>query len=366
MEDLIANTKFSSEINEKKEKTVKIRDEFANNHYGSLFLPVWLMFDENGEKRKFSYAMDIKSNLDFKNVILDKDKIEEIKKSLIDENKRSSEFVVTITDENKTNVISSSTIIDNYDKIDLMYLTRRMTEVIENPFMAMRKCKEWLDLLLTEIDIDLVNKNFTFLVVELLKFAEVKKHELEEEVFHRLLEDNKLCLGVSQDRNGFMVPKEDTIIDSEYRNKYNYFLFDDIDMENMNDLEKKVAKELDNKDKILWWFRNKVNKNWYSIQGWNKNRIYPDFVAAKKDDDGNVKIVYILESKGEHLTGNADTIYKNKIFQLFTKLNQEKKIKDYTESVLNDKDSMYKLNNEFEAYLIEQGKEEPLINTLFG
>jgi len=56
-----------------------------------------------------------------------------------------------------------------------------------------------------------------------------------------------------------------------------------------------------------------VAKKEYALQGWQRNKIYPDFIACVKDDR-----VLVLETKGLQLKGNDDTEYKQKLFDLLT------------------------------------------------
>ena len=101
-------------------------------------------------------------------------------------------------------------------------------------------------------------------------------------------------------------------------------LFEDIYSEEFkfNDPEKKVAWYLDEDSAIKWWHRIIEKQDWY-LQGWQKNKIYPDFlVCVKSSKNGNASFS-ILETKGPHLMGNPDTEYKKKIFDLFTEYSQK-------------------------------------------
>jgi type III restriction enzyme len=105
-------------------------------------------------------------------------------------------------------------------------------------------------------------------------------------------------------------------------------LFDQVPEENINELEKSVAVYLDNQEKLLWWYRN-MSKQDYHIQGWKKNKIYPDFIASdintvNEKDYGNV---YVLETKGLHLK-NEDTAYKQNVFDLCNELGTKKAWKE--------------------------------------
>jgi type III restriction enzyme len=129
----------------------------------------------------------------------------------------------------------------------------------------------------------------------------------------------------------------------------------------MNTLERKVGDTLDKQEKILWWFRNKVGKSWYSIQGWQQYRIRPDFIAAKKNDSGKLELIYVIESKGEHLAGNADTLYKQKVMNLMTSQTKNENVKYQQSEMFKG----MKVGEKSEFYIVEQGQEEEEIKKLF-
>jgi type III restriction enzyme len=59
----------------------------------------------------------------------------------------------------------------------------------------------------------------------------------------------------------------------------------------------------------------------YSIQGWNRHRIYPDFIFTSKgrESKSDYDRVYVVETKGIHLSGNPKTDYIKKVFDICTK-----------------------------------------------
>ena len=176
------------------------------------------------------------------------------------------------------------------------------------------------------------------------------------------MKSQNLVLAVSDDDTvGFKVPKEDIITVSPIPSTYKYYLFDDVEVTAMNTLERKVGDLLDKQEKILWWFRNKVNRKWYSIQGWQQNKIRHDFVAAKKTAENHLELVYIIESKGEHLLGNIYTTYKKKVLDVMTEQKQLKNIKAYQTQIPFEE---FVVNDKVECYLIEQGKEEEKIKEI--
>ena len=198
--------------------------------------------------------------------------------------------------------------------------------------------------------------------MKLKKEVKEEKTKQEEEIILHELKAKNLVLAVSDEESiGFKVPKEDIIIVSPIPSTYKYYLFDDVEVTAMNTLERKVGDILDKQEKILWWFRNKVNRKWYSIQGWQQNKIRPDFVAAKKTAENHLELVYIIESKGEHLLGNIDTTYKKKVLDVMTEQKQLKNIKAYQTQIPFEE---YVINDKVECCLIEQGKEEEKLKEL--
>jgi len=86
----------------------------------------------------------------------------------------------------------------------------------------------------------------------------------------------------------------------------------------MNKEESNLAWQIDGLNNVLWWFRNPENIGFY-VQGWLKNKFYPDFIVKTKK--GNY---FVLEYKGKHLKGSEDTKYKEAIGKKWEKLSGRK------------------------------------------
>lgn len=87
-------------------------------------------------------------------------------------------------------------------------------------------------------------------------------------------------------------------------------------------LERDVACYLDSQAALVWWHRN-VAKSQYGLQGWKRNKVYPDFVFARLGHAGNSGGVngaqlVVLETKGLHLAGANDTLYKQALLARLT------------------------------------------------
>jgi len=341
----------NTEVNPKKK--VKIKDEFKKYEY-AFYLPIWVMVDaEKDSYRKFNYAIDIKQHISFENLSLSDDLITQIINSLGEQSNEQQTFSITIDESSSITPVAETISNSYYAKINTSYLSRRLGEYIENAFLARKKANEWIEVLKDKIGEDDLAKYFSFIAAQLVKYTEEHKQVEEERLFAKYLENDKIKLAVIDDKSiGFRFPDTDTITVSRFPSNYNYNLYEDIDFDTLNGLEKDVIG-------ILFWFRNRVANGWYAIQGWRENKIRPDFVVAKKKDEDKVEIVYLMESKGEHLLGNNDTTYKNSVFEKMTEQHKNGKMVAYqTELPLGV------LNEDVEAYLIVGGKEEQQIREL--
>lgn len=100
-------------------------------------------------------------------------------------------------------------------------------------------------------------------------------------------------------------------------------LFDVVPAE-LNEYEKAVALVLDKHPQVLWWYRNLVGEEHFSIQGFRKSPVYPDFVVqTSANGDKPSGRVLVIESKGKQLKGSEDTSYKRHLSRLFEECGQE-------------------------------------------
>ena len=63
---------------------------------------------------------------------------------------------------------------------------------------------------------------------------------------------------------------------------------------------------------LRWWHRNVAKGANYSIQGWKKGKVYPDFIFAH-ERTAKADRILVWEMKGDQLEGNLDTEYKRKL-----------------------------------------------------
>lgn len=87
----------------------------------------------------------------------------------------------------------------------------------------------------------------------------------------------------------------------------------------LNGLEREVAWYLDGGRAVRWWHRIAAQQDWH-LQGWQRNKVYPDFLACVQElGKGRIRFA-VLETKGLHLKGSEDTAYKERLFELLEKV----------------------------------------------
>lgn len=238
---------------------------------------------------------------------------------------------------------------------DMHYLTRRIADVVDNAFVANTLAREFIRQLLVTTKQDLLDKNAGYIASMLVNDLDKSRREQEKLIFESLIAKGELKLTVSDQKFGYQMPPSDTVT-SQYSARYLHNLYEDVEVSTLNSLEQKVVEILDSNKNVLWWARNKASKGWYAIQGWHKGKIRPDFVVAKKTEDGNLEFVYIIESKGDQLMGSTDTIYKDSVLTMMTGMRGKVATKQAQVT-------SYKLNDQFEFELVPQDSVERRIRT---
>ena len=94
------------------------------------------MIDNEKYKRRFSYEPDIKPHLDFEAFELKSDQIKIIATSLSEENKDRKSFAITLDALSKTFFREESLGTAGNAQVSIEYITRRYSEIIENPFLS--------------------------------------------------------------------------------------------------------------------------------------------------------------------------------------------------------------------------------------
>lgn len=158
-------------------------------------------------------------------------------------------------------------------------------------------------------------------------FIQYETDEQTKAAFERLFRAGDLCFHLECVECRFEIPLsvELRALKPLLRDDYSQVqrsLFDYVP-DDLNEYERSVALYLDAHPQVLWWYRNLVGPENFSIQGFRRNPIYPDFVVQEGRDTKPVARVMVLESKGKHLKGSEDTNYKRAVADYFNQTGRE-------------------------------------------
>ncbi|MBI4086446.1 DEAD/DEAH box helicase family protein [Candidatus Kaiserbacteria bacterium] len=331
-------------------RVVRIKKDILKDYPESLFLPVWLM-KQGTTYRRFVYEVDIKPAIRWQDVVLE-DWMSHIMPSIGTTRRRQTEVIVGL--EPETTARQSE--VDEATTFDVLYLARRLYETIENAFIAYDMAAQVVAALSGQVSQEWLDRDAGYIARELEMHLLTHRKTAENTIFSELMESGQLCLAVSDDDDlGFTMPRTD-VVENNIRSAYGLTLYEDVDVGSLNLLEREVARIIEASPKVLWWARNKVAREWYAIQGWQRGKVRPDFIIARKDKNDELEFVYVVESKGEHLIGNADTQYKDEVFERMN--NMRGKIKK-----LLFRTTTVRLNDRFEFELLPQNEEELRLRT---
>ena len=355
--DLAGRITSDSSGETKSQDTVGYRDAFKKFD-GKIYLPHFIIQETDGW-RELRYEMDLISRID-----LAKINFLSVGNLALTHNEEKDEMLAVGLSRDTQQVIEKKASIKKQGglKIDLLFITRHLSEVIPNPWIAYGIADRVVSLLKEKNDDALIASNIVFIVEELVKILRAEKDKQAEIVFRNLIEKKKVCF-LLQKGTGFRIPKNIKVTKSNplfspntgepvQRN-----LFEKVDKDNMNTLEESVAICLDEQDKLLWWYRNMARADYY-VQGWKQHKIYPDFIATKKDEkkSSDYSKVYVLETKGVHLK-NEDTAYKKSIFDI---CNEQAKQKPWEELELEFS------QKEFEFQVVFDDEWKKRLNEIFS
>ncbi|NCO37830.1 MAG: restriction endonuclease subunit R [Armatimonadetes bacterium CG_4_10_14_3_um_filter_66_18] len=214
-------------------------------------------------------------------------------------------------------------------ELDFPALVRLLLDVIPNPWQGARILEETLtELRKRGIAEERIYTTRLFLVKAMRDDLKAQVNRAAEVEFRQMLAEDELSfrLDVSNDPKlnwelaetlELDVTDDDKVLLRRNAESLERSLFKPVYQKQLNGLEKDVAWYLDGDKAVRWWHRIAVHQDWH-LQGWQRNRVYPDFLACLHDaGDGKVRFT-VLETKGLHLKGNEDTEYKAKLFELLT------------------------------------------------
>jgi len=330
LEDVVDTVKGSSGPSGKSlmYKEFPIQSHIKNEYPESLQLPIWHI-KEGKDIRLLSYRSDILSRIDWGSIDV-KPLIKKLEDTIGKQKIKGLDLQYFLGGTYQGEGTSYEK--ENIEGGDEYIISQIVSEYISNPFIARSFVDKVVSTLKKKTSKKVVESDFGYIAHELSSFVKNECHKNEELIFNNLVKEGVIILAITKD-GGYKIPENyyaPAKYDEENESKIIPIKSDKkslhlaVDFVTMNNLEKDIVEELKKQDKVLWWMRNKVEDKAYKIQAWRKNKIYPDFVIAKQNDDGKLELVYIIESKGDQLAENLDTRYKQLVFQKMTEVSGDK------------------------------------------
>lgn len=323
MGDLGAEIKTGKGGADTTEIEVRFRKQFRGKR---IMVPRVLHRDGKKKYRDLDYEADVLARIDFEG--LSWRDTDSFKLAGYDIAKRET-FAVDIAAGQEFEVESRAAaepiLVD--PPLDRPGLIRRMLDVVPNPWQGARILDEALAALRKRAKEDeIIASRLT--LIEAIK-TDIKKQveEAAEQVFRDKVKAGdivfKLLATPLDDLNFEFVERYTTHIalaDAKMPLMHaggktlDRALYDRVFRKDFNDFEADVALYLDGRDAVTWWWRIAARREW-GLQGWMKNKVYPDFLVHL-DVDKEIARLLVLETKGKHLEGSEDTAFKEKFFKL--------------------------------------------------
>ena len=288
-------------------QTVKRRSRYK---ILQIFLPQ-VLHKEGYKWRPIDYDRDILGAIDW-------DRIDAGGAVSLEDKNIIREMIATvdIRAESKT----SEQAFDTGERLSLDYFVRRLTDMVPNPWQAACMAENFLQKhTRTGYNDSKLLNNRIYLSEVLRQRIKADLDKKAESVFRgkvksdairfHLETDEELDYELDKSFEVFVSSKERSL-QGEHGQPIQQSLFEPVYESNFNGLEKDFALYLDKNDSISWWHKIAA-KQQYHLQGWRRQRVYPDFIACRRGDGK----LLILETKGVHLKGNEDTGYKKRLLE---------------------------------------------------
>jgi type III restriction enzyme len=219
---------------------------------------------------------------------------------------------------------------DMETQLELPVLVRLLLDVIPNPWQAARIVREALESLRTR---DFSDEAIFVDRLSLMKLMHddlrEQVHAAAEEACRRLLVSGVVSFRLESNADEQLnwelaesleidVLDTDRLLYRENGSAIERCLMEKIYEKQLNGLECDLAWYLDSHEAVQWWHRVAMRQDWH-LQGWKRNKVYPDFLVCLDQQTPGTLRFRVLETKGLHLKGNEDTAYKDRLFQLLTR-----------------------------------------------
>ena len=290
------------------------RDQFRDLR---VVLPKVSHIDAGKKRRDLDYDRDILSALDWHKIAVAAARDEKIGALDKDETRLITRLVDLSPPQTPPAAAREERLlVDKTPTIE--FFARRLSDTIPNPWLA----AQIVDAVFARLRRDGFSDDDIFdcrvHLSEQIKNAAARAIEkAARAVFAAKLRAGEIRFSLVADRDGFELPPtfarmtaaNEMPLLAAHGDPIKKSLFERTSAADFNNLEKDFAIYADGHAAVEWWHRM-VAKNDYALQGWRRSRMYPDFVVCVDKRGHGKRRVVVLETKGMHLQGAADTEYK--------------------------------------------------------
>ncbi|MDW3137924.1 DEAD/DEAH box helicase [Vibrio sp. 1288] len=320
-----SNEGDSTSPNKVRVESIALRDSFKQD-VKSVYLPRVLHRDHSEAEgyRLFDYEQDILGELDWDEFTFSK------AESIVLQDETMHRTVARVEFEKAPDLLSFDTYEHTDSGIDEPFLVRQLMDVIPNPWQCMRILSDTLATLRArKVSEEQLYVGRLDLLKEMKKDLQHQVAQASELLFKNKLSEGQIALTLVEPKESelnWTVQKDmdvrlqdgDQVLRRRNGEDIQKSLYERVYKRGLNNLEIPVAQHLDKSDSVHWWHRVDVSRKEYSLQGWQKQKVYPDLLVCLRNQKTGDLSFTLLETKGEHLKGNDDTEYKRKLFELFS------------------------------------------------
>jgi type III restriction enzyme len=314
--DQVRETKTANGGKEQKRKLQR-REKFRTL---DIYLPLVNWVGKGEEPRILDYDRDVLSQLDWNQLNVGK-----LAEKLAGEvnSERSQMLRVSLADGAEFIKATEVPSISEAVVFDAVYATRSIVDIVPNPWLARAIIGDLLAALSKRgFSEEKLGEAASYILEELRKWLQLQRDRIAGEQFIAHVHAERIQFRLRADAQLWRLPKEmptDRPVNARQMARDDgkltqSSLFEPVYEDDFNRDERDFACYLDAEKALSWWHRNVAKGSNYSIQGWKKGKVYPDFIFAHSRQ-GKKDRLLVWEMKGPQLEGNLDTEYKRKLLE---------------------------------------------------
>lgn len=287
-----------------------------------IFLPRVTWTDGSGERRELAYFSDVLGSVDWSGL----DVAALCRNWAPDPSgMRAQSFALDLSILDRRGLPAEAPGVTAEATLDRARMVRSILDLVPNAWLGW----EWLDAVLQRLTAkglaeDAIARSGASLIESLRVGLEAERDRLAESAFKRLVEAGRIEFRLRADLADYEIPQEITLAGTSRPEPLGRSdgrpveksLFEPVFRSMLeNKFETDFACYLDEQAALSWWHRN-VARTQYGLQGWRRDKVYPDFVFAQISGKHSQRLV-VMETKGAHLK-NEDTEYKRHLLEFLS------------------------------------------------